>query len=57
MVVVARPHTEVLSYDWSEPGETDIVIEDIEKVNLDYFGQFEAPQQDWRLFNDEIASQ
>ncbi len=46
----------MLVYDWSEPGDTEIVVEDIEKLNFDYYGQFEEPQKDWRLYNEEYTT-
>jgi len=51
-----QPHSHVLVYDWSEPGETEVVVEDIEGLNFDYWGAFDAPQKDWRLYNDEYAT-
>ncbi len=46
----------MLVYDWSEPGDTEIVVEDIEKLNFDYFGNYEEPQKDWRLYNEMYAT-
>ena len=43
-------------YDWSEPGETDVVVEDIEQLNLDYYGEYENAQSDWRFVNEEGAT-
>jgi hypothetical protein len=42
----------VLVYDWSEGGETEVVVEDIERLNLDYFDKYDKQQKDWRLHNE-----
>lgn len=26
-------HAELLVYDWSEPGETEVIVEDIERIS------------------------
>lgn len=46
----------VLVYDWSEPGDTEIVVEDIENLNMDNIDAYEDQQSDWRFFNEEVAS-
>lgn len=43
----------VLMYDWSEPGDTEVVVEDIERLNFDWFDMWDKQQQDWRLPNEE----
>jgi len=45
--------SKVLMYDWSEGGETEVVVEDIERLNLDYFDKYDKQQADWRLFKEE----
>ena len=50
-----KDHSEVLVYDWSDGGDAEIVVEDIERINFDYFGQYEAKQKDWRLYNEGYA--
>ncbi len=55
-VLQNRPHSHVLVYDWSTPGDTELVVEDIEKLNFDYYGQFEEPQKDWRLYNEDYCN-
>ena len=52
----AKKVSQVLVYDWTEPGETEVVIEDIERLNFDYYGLYENQQSDWRLYNDEYAT-
>lgn len=48
----SRDHSEVLVYDWSTPGDLDVVVEDLEKLNLDNLGMYDENQSDWR-FGDE----
>ena len=47
---------QVLMYDWSEGGETEVVVEDIERLNLDYFDKYDKQQADWRLFKEVSVS-
>lgn len=51
-----RDHSQVLVYDWSEPGDMEVVVEDVEAVNLDEYGLYEEQQADWRLYNEENAN-
>ena len=43
-------------YDWSEPVDTDEVVEDLEGLNFDYYGAYESQQADWRLVNETEAT-
>lgn len=45
-------HAEVLIYDWSEEGEAEVVVEDICRIDMDRFTQYDTQMQDWR-FDDE----
>ena len=36
-------------YDWSEGGDTEVVVEDIERLNMDFFDKYDKQQQDWRM--------
>ncbi|KAK8743068.1 hypothetical protein OTU49_001509 [Cherax quadricarinatus] len=40
-------HSELLLYDWSEKGEPEIVVEDIERINFD-FDKNDPKMADWR---------
>ncbi len=51
-----RSHSQVLAYDWSEPGDVESVVEDIERLNFDYYGMYEAQQKDWRFGLEEEAA-
>ncbi len=48
-----RRHSHVLVYDWTEPGDMEIVVEDIEALNFDFHEQTAEQQRDWRLGNEE----
>merc|ERR1719225_1850784 len=43
----------VLVYDWSDGGDVEVVIEDIENTELDMIEMYSNQQKDWR-FGDEI---
>lgn len=45
-------HAELLMYDWSEPGETEVIVEDIERIDFDRFDKHDPKMKDWR-FNNE----
>lgn len=45
-------HAELLIYDWSNFGEVEVVVEDIERIDFDHFDKYEEKMKDWRL-NDE----
>ncbi|CAD5233568.1 unnamed protein product [Bursaphelenchus xylophilus] len=32
-----KEHSKILTYDWTEPGDPDSIVEDIERVDCDYF--------------------
>jgi len=46
----------VLMYDWSEGGDTEVVVEDIERLNMDYFDKYDKQQMDWRMFKEDEYS-
>ena len=48
-------HAEILIYDWTAGGETEVVVEDIERID---FSQFELDRhskkmKDWRFFTEQ----
>merc|ERR1712098_142167 len=49
----ASSHSEVLSYDWSEGGDFEVVVEDLEALNLDYHDKYDKMQKDWRLLTED----
>lgn len=42
-------HAELLVYDWSNGGETEVVVEDIERIDFDRFDHYDPKMKDWRL--------
>lgn len=46
-------HSELLIYDWSEEGEVDIVIEDIERIDFDHYDEQDRKMKDWDLPKEE----
>lgn len=45
-------HAELLVYDWSEGGETEVVVEDIERIDFDNFGHYDEKMKDWRIMTE-----
>jgi NADH dehydrogenase (ubiquinone) 1 alpha subcomplex subunit 10 len=42
-------HSELLIYDWSEGGDPEVVVEDIERIDLDCYYQNDPKMKDWRF--------
>jgi len=42
-------HAELLIYDWSEKGDPEVVVEDIERIDLDCYYQNDPKMRDWRF--------
>ncbi|CAB4059601.1 NDUFA10 [Lepeophtheirus salmonis] len=45
----AKKHSLVLVYDWNEPGENEIIVEDMERLDLDWHNFGDLQQNDWDL--------
>ncbi|XP_065364589.1 NADH dehydrogenase [ubiquinone] 1 alpha subcomplex subunit 10, mitochondrial [Calliphora vicina] len=47
-------HAELLIYDWTAGGETEVVVEDIERIDFERFDEdpLEKKMKDWRLPNE-----
>ncbi|XP_070493370.1 NADH dehydrogenase [ubiquinone] 1 alpha subcomplex subunit 10, mitochondrial [Chironomus tepperi] len=45
-------HAELLVYDWTEGGETEVVVEDIERIDFDRFGHYDEKMKDWRIMTE-----
>merc|ERR1711963_1207231 len=50
-------HSYVLSYDWSEGGDTEVVVEDIERMDMDYHDKYDRQQLDWRMLTEDNFGQ
>lgn len=50
-------HAELLIYDWSSYGESEVVVEDIERMDFDQFERDRETKKmkDWRFYNDGEA--
>jgi len=46
-------HSHVLVYDWSTPGDTDVVVDDIEKIEFDYTDEYDDLLRDWTRNRNE----
>jgi NADH dehydrogenase (ubiquinone) 1 alpha subcomplex subunit 10 len=45
-------HSELLIYDWTEAGEPEVVVEDIERIDFDRFGHYDDKLEDWRIMTE-----
>uniref|UniRef100_A0A1I8Q2W2 NADH dehydrogenase [ubiquinone] 1 alpha subcomplex subunit 10, mitochondrial n=1 Tax=Stomoxys calcitrans TaxID=35570 RepID=A0A1I8Q2W2_STOCA len=47
-------HAELLIYDWTAGGETEVVVEDIERIDFEVFNEdpMEKKMKDWRFPNE-----
>lgn len=46
-------HAKTLVYDWSEGGEVDVVVEDVERINFDKIDSQDAKLKDWEMESEE----
>ena len=55
----AGNHSYVLTYDWSEGGDTEVVVEDIDRMGhaMDYHDKYDKQQLDWRLLTEDNFGQ
>jgi len=49
-------HSHVLVYDWSSPGEVEVVVDDLEKLELDMVDEYSELLRDWTRFRAETHS-
>ena len=45
-------HAEILMYDWTEPGDIDLIVEDLEKLDFDQYEARGTKMEDWRFYWD-----
>jgi len=53
----ATAYSKVLTYNWSDEGDTEVVVEDIERLQLEYFDKYDKQQSDWRRYKEDGYSQ
>jgi NADH dehydrogenase (ubiquinone) 1 alpha subcomplex subunit 10 len=46
-------HAELLVYDWSDGGDAEVVVEDIERIDFERFDHYDPKMQDWRIMYEE----
>lgn len=46
-------HAEVMVYDWSVPGDTEAMVEDIERLDFDNYPKYGEMGRDWRFFFEQ----
>ncbi|XP_071451167.1 NADH dehydrogenase [ubiquinone] 1 alpha subcomplex subunit 10, mitochondrial [Hetaerina americana] len=45
-------HAELMVYDWSQGGDVEVVVEDIERINFDRFDKYDKKMKDWRIVKE-----
>lgn len=51
-----RRHSKILAYDWTRPGDADTVVEDIERLDLDFFEWHSGDvMEEWFSISDEVG--
>ncbi|VDM63762.1 unnamed protein product [Angiostrongylus costaricensis] len=51
-----RRHSKILAYDWTRPGDADTVVEDIERLDLDFFEWHSGDvMEEWCEILDEVG--
>lgn len=41
----------MLVYDWTKTGDSEIVVEDVERLDFDQYGVYDTKMKDWRRFD------
>ncbi|CAI4229070.1 unnamed protein product [Auanema sp. JU1783] len=51
-----KAHSKILAYDWTKPGDADSVVEDIERLDLDFFEWHSGDvMAEWNTLVDEVG--
>ncbi|TKR64984.1 hypothetical protein L596_025449 [Steinernema carpocapsae] len=51
-----KKHSKILAYDWSKPGDADSIVEDIERMDFDFFEWHSGEIfEEWFLPQDEVS--
>ncbi|ETN69380.1 deoxynucleoside kinase [Necator americanus] len=51
-----RRHSKILAYDWTRPGDADTVVEDIERLDFDFFEWHSGDvMEEWFTLVDEVG--
>ncbi|VDK64908.1 unnamed protein product, partial [Cylicostephanus goldi] len=51
-----RRHSKILAYDWTRPGDADTVVEDIERMDFDFFEWHSGDvMEEWFTLVDEVS--
>jgi len=45
-------HSELLVYDWAEPSNVEIIVEDVERIDFEQYGQHDQKLEDWRRIDE-----
>ncbi|XP_075211912.1 NADH dehydrogenase (ubiquinone) subunit ND-42 [Lycorma delicatula] len=49
-------HAELLIYDWTEPGDMEMVVEDVEAIDFERYTVYDKKMCDWRFPKEQALS-
>lgn len=49
-------HAELLIYDWSDGGDVDVVVEDIERIDFEQYTKYDHKLNDWFIAKEGMWS-
>lgn len=41
----------MLVYDWTKTGDSEIVVEDVERLDFEKYGVYDEKMKDWRRYD------
>lgn len=53
-IVVRSEHAELMMYDWSTPGDVEVVVEDIERLDFDQYSKHDSRMNDWQIQQEKV---
>ena len=55
-LILLRRWSRTLVYDWSDGGDAEVVVEDIENTELDMIEIYDDQQKEWRFHDEQGAA-
>jgi len=52
-IFVFSNRSEVLVYDWSEGGDAEVIVEDLERLDIDNYDENDPKIQDWSYSREQ----
>lgn len=51
--MIFSKHSEVLVYDWSEGGDPEVIVEDLERIDFDNYDYNDPKIADWSYSREQ----